>query len=112
MRKDELVIDVITSQQSITLNLLREQKLIKQYMFKSKYNLSEISNRLCIVAMLRWAICENLNANFSITNFSLMNAEVTYLKNEIGLLIDLMKEKLEIQLKTILQRLTIQKRKI
>lgn len=29
MRKDELVIDVITSQQSITLNLLREQKLIK-----------------------------------------------------------------------------------
>ena len=94
MRKDEIVIDVITSQQSIALNLLKEQKLIKQYVFKSKYNLSKISNRLCIVAMLRWAICENLNANFSITNFSLMNAEVTYLKNEIGLLIDLMREKI------------------
>ena len=31
MRKDEIVIDVITSQQSIALNLLKEQKLIKQY---------------------------------------------------------------------------------
>lgn len=111
MRKDELVIDVITSQQSITLNLLRDQKLIKQYMFKSKYNLSEISNRLCIVAMLRWAICENLNANFSITNFSLMNAEVTYLKNEIGLLIDLMKEKIGDTVKDYTPTLNYSKKK-
>ena len=34
MRKDEIVIDVITSQQSIALNLLKEQKKLSNLLCK------------------------------------------------------------------------------
>lgn len=95
MTKNEIIVSIDCSEKSITLRLIRDEQTVKEYIFKSKHSLSKIGSRLCVVAMLRWSICENINANFHIENFCLTREEATYLNNEVELLINSMVERVD-----------------
>ncbi len=89
MKKYVTTIIVNSDNKLITLSLLTNNILVKKYIFKSKYEMSYISKRICTMTMLRWAICENIKTDFHIQNYSLDDSEEKYLNYEIDLLLKL-----------------------
>ncbi|MFN0602784.1 hypothetical protein [Facklamia hominis] len=94
MIKNDITININCSENSIIMRLFEGDQIVKEYIFESNYKLSKIGSRLCVITMLRWSICENLNSNFYIENFEPTEKEVAYLNSEVGLLIDFMTERI------------------
>ena len=96
MTKKDINIIIKNSERSVLLSLFDDKHVVKEYTLKSKFQLSKITSRLCVISMIRWAICENLNANFHIVNFELTSEEAKYLRIEIELLMNFLIEKIGI----------------
>lgn len=88
--KKTVHISICCANKSIEVSLFLAEKELMKYIFMSKYHLSEMSRRLCVITMLRWAICENINANYVIQNYALLSSEIEYINSEIKLLLELL----------------------